>query len=166
MMNEHLDPEKVHSWIERNRKAFGPDLASTELVLTAGQLQELEQAVAVGFPAEVCGLLVGRLVSSRVKIERVVMAENLNRERACDRYELDPQTFLRTDHEARQEGLDILGIWHSHPEAPAMPSVTDLERAWEGYSYLILSVTRQGKVKGRSWRLLDGRFLEEQLLLA
>jgi len=163
-MNEHLDPEKAHSWIERNREASGREPATTELVLTTAQFQELEQAVTRGFPAEVCGLLVGRLADSRVEIERVVMAENLNQERARDRYELDPQAFIRADREARKDGLEILGIWHSHPQAPAMPSLTDLKRAWEGYSYLILSVSGRGEVEGRSWRLHGGRFLEERLV--
>lgn len=165
-MNTHLDPAKVRAWIERNRKASGPEPAATELILRAPQFEEIQQAVVAGYPHEVCGLLVGRLDGGRVEIERVVQAENLNQERARDRYELDPQTFLHTDRAARQDHLEILGIWHSHPEAPAMPSVTDLERAWEGYSYLIVSVNGLGEVEGRSWRLEGGKFLEEPILAA
>ena len=163
-MNEHLDAEKARAWIERNRAASDTEPAATTLVLTAAQFEELKQIVAAGYPHEVCGLLVGRLEGPRVEIERVVQAENLNKERARDRYELDPQAFIRADRAAREDGLEILGIWHSHPEAPAMPSVTDLERAFEGYSYLIVSVNGQGEVEGRSWRLHGGKFLEEPIV--
>jgi proteasome lid subunit RPN8/RPN11 len=43
-----------------------------------------------------------------------------------------------------------------------MPSLTDLERAWEGYSYVIVSTDGAG-AEARSWRLEDGRFREETL---
>ena len=162
-MNEHLDPQRTTEWIERNRTARGDVTTSTRLVLAEDQKADLERWAAEGYPKEVCGLLVGRVEEARVIIDRVVEAPNLNQERARDRYELDPQAFLTTDREAREAGLEILGIWHSHPDAPAMPSLTDLERAWEGYSYLIISVSGQGKTEARSWRVEGGVFLEEPL---
>ena len=53
---------------------------------------------------------------------------------------------------------------HSHPDCPARPSATDLEAAWEGYSYLIVAVTAAGDTDFRSWRL-DGKvFLPERIV--
>jgi len=54
-----------------------------------------------------------------------------------------------------------VGIWHSHPDHPARPSETDRAAAWEGWSYLIASVTDAGLSELRSWRLSGERFLEE-----
>jgi len=123
----------------------------------------LEAVVASGYPLETCGLLIGRATDDSVLVVRVVQARNLNSARAADRYELDPQDLLAADHSARADRLDIIGVWHSHPDHPARPSETDRAAAWEGWSYLIASVTRAGVADLRCWRLAGERFLEEPL---
>ncbi len=138
---------------------------ATVLALDAAQHETLTRLVMDGCPHEVCGLLVGRLVDETVVVERVTQARNLNVERARDRFVLDPADFLAADRAARADRFEIVGIWHSHPDHPARPSMTDLEAAWEGYSYLIIPVTRGGVGDFRSWRLVDGRFREEQVML-
>ena len=72
--------------------------------------------------------------------------------------------FLAADKAARADGLEIVGIWHSHPDHPARPSITDLDAAWEGYSYLIIQVRRDGPGDFRSWRVADERFREERVI--
>ena len=70
-----------------------------------------------------------------------------------DRYWIDPADLLRIQKQARDQGLEILGIAHSHPDHPAVPSECDRRLAWPVYSYLIASV-RQGQVVAmQSWRL-------------
>ncbi|WP_123400904.1 M67 family metallopeptidase [Inmirania thermothiophila] len=113
-------------------------------------------------PEEACGLLVGRQAGGCTEVVRVVRAANLDRARARDRYELDPEDFLRTDAEARAEGLAVVGVWHSHPDHPARPSETDRARAWPGWSYVIVAVTAAGAGELRSWRLGAGRAFEEE----
>jgi proteasome lid subunit RPN8/RPN11 len=117
--------------------------------------------VCAGYPEETCGLLLGHRNAVDVEILDLVEVRNLDRERAHDRYELDPDGYVAADLEAREQGCEIVGIWHSHPDHPAKPSATDRERAWEGWSYLIASVTRDGVVELRSWHLHEGDFLEE-----
>ncbi len=124
---------------------------------------DLERIVRAGYPLETCGLLMGRESNGHVKVERVLQARNLNRERAHDRYELDPQDFISADERARAAGLDIVGVWHSHPDHPACPSETDRACAWEDWSYVILSVTRDGVRDVRSWRLSRDQFVEESV---
>src|ERR687892_222177 len=60
-------------------------------------------------------------------------------------------------------GHEIVGIWHTHPDHPAQPSETDRASAWEGWSYMIFSVTRDGITEARSWRLAGGQFVEERI---
>jgi len=129
------------------------------LGLGAGLREQLESVAARGYPREVCGLLVGR----GGQILRVTEGRNLATERLQDRYQLDPEHFLSVDAEARRDGLDVLGVWHTHPDHPARPSSTDREAAWEGYSYMILSVNRSGVADVRSWQLVDGEFKEQPL---
>jgi proteasome lid subunit RPN8/RPN11 len=114
-----------------------------------------------GYPREACGLLVGRRIDPDTLVEDLVEARNLNRERPGDRYELDPDAFEAADREARGRGLEIVGIWHTHPDHPAVPSTTDRERAWVGWSYLIAAVGPGGVTEVRSWRLHGDAFVEE-----
>ncbi|MEA3277201.1 MAG: M67 family metallopeptidase [Pseudomonadota bacterium] len=123
----------------------------------------LEALVRAGYPEETCGLLLGRQAEGTVEVLDLKQARNLNRERARDRYELDPADFLAADQAARDRGHQIVGIWHSHPDHPARPSANDRARAWAGWSYLIVSVTPDGVRELRSWRLNDGDFIEEVL---
>lgn len=123
----------------------------------------LEDRVRAGYPRETCGLLLGRQNGAGVEVCDVIAARNLNEERAEDRFELNPEDFLQADRAARAAGLELVGIWHSHPDHPAQPSVTDREFAWEGWSYLILSVGRGGVQDVRSWRLADEEFVEEEV---
>jgi len=117
--------------------------------------------VCAGYPEETCGLLLGTRNGNIVEVLDLVQVRNLNRERAQDRYELDPDGYLAADTRAREQSCEIVGIWHSHPDHPARPSATDRARAWEGWSYVIVSVNRDGVADLRSWRLHEGDFTEE-----
>ncbi len=125
--------------------------------------QHLEQVVREGYPYETCGLLIGTQDSTTRLVTRAPQARNLSEERAHDRYELDPRDFLAADRQARAEGLEVVGIWHSHPDHPARPSETDRQAAWADYSYLIVSVTREGIADMRCWRLAGTEFVEEEI---
>jgi proteasome lid subunit RPN8/RPN11 len=132
--------------------------------LFPGRLRRrIEWRAANGYPHEVCGLLIGRSDGHTTAVAEVVEARNRNHRRARDRYELDPEDFLRAEKLAAGLGLDVVGIWHSHPDHPAEPSETDLEAAWQGYSYVIVSVERDRGVETRSWRLNGGGFVEEAI---
>jgi proteasome lid subunit RPN8/RPN11 len=126
-------------------------------------LAEISAHITEGYPHESCGLLIGSAAADRREVVEIFRADNLNRERARDRYELNPADFRRADQAARRNGSDIIGIYHSHPDHPCRPSEFDRERAWDGYSYLILSVTAAGRDQFKSWILIDGAFQEEEI---
>jgi proteasome lid subunit RPN8/RPN11 len=133
------------------------------LQLDATLQGRLRAWAGAGYPHECCGLLLGREDDGVVRVEEVVQARNADTARRRDRYEIDPEDFLRADARSRERGLDIVGIWHTHPDHPARPSETDRERGWDGWSYLILSVGAEGVRAVRSWRLEGGAFVEEAL---
>lgn len=135
----------------------------TGLRLPCALQARLQDWARAGYPSETCGILIGRCGDEDVRVEEVLAARNLNVERARDRYELDPAALLAADEAARDRGLEIVGVWHSHPDHPAVPSATDREQAWRGWSYAIVSVSRGGVEELRSWRLTGTDFVEEMI---
>jgi proteasome lid subunit RPN8/RPN11 len=74
-----------------------------------------------------------------------------------NRYLISPRELLAADRDAQKRGLDILGIYHSHPDHPARPSEYDREHALPWYSYIIVSVNRGVAGDLASWNLRDDR---------
>jgi len=116
------------------------------------------------YPYETCGLLLGRWEGKeRVALE-AYETPNANKERARDRYEISPEDYLKAEDYALKKGLEIVGVYHSHPDHPDRPSAFDRERALPDLSYLIVSV-KGGKVASyRSWELEGEEFKEEEVL--
>jgi len=113
------------------------------------------------YPYETCGLLLGKAQGDVRVAFGAYETPNKNPDRKNDRYEIDPRDYMKAEDKAREFGLEIIGVYHSHPDHPDRPSAFDLERAFEGFSYIIVSV-REGKwVSYRSWELIEGKFEEE-----
>lgn len=121
-----------------------------------------------GYPHEVCGIIMGHFNDSANMAIEVRRAANLNKERAHDRYEMDPKDILKAEREGRDNGVEIIGYYHSHPDHPDRPSEFDRERAWPAYSYLIASVMGGKDVTTRSWVINEEtlKFDEEEIDIA
>jgi proteasome lid subunit RPN8/RPN11 len=74
-----------------------------------------------------------------------------------NRFLLTPQDTIRAEDEADERGLTLLGVFHSHPDCPNVPSEYDREWALPFYSYTISRVDAGKAVSIRSWRLNDDR---------
>ncbi|MBX3460089.1 MAG: M67 family metallopeptidase [Planctomycetes bacterium] len=133
------------------------------LTLTSAIKAYIEDHAVSAYPHECCGVLIGRLEGTVRTALEAARTGNLNTERAHDRFTLDPKDYMRIDLEARKRGLDIIGIYHSHPDHPAQPSATDLAAAWEGYSYVIVAVNKGKPGDFHSFELVNGEFHPEEL---
>jgi proteasome lid subunit RPN8/RPN11 len=108
------------------------------------------------YPEECCGFLLG--LDSRVRsVERIVSVQNVNQDSRRNRYNIDPKDLIRADEEARRSNMSLIGIYHSHPDAPAQPSQFDLEHAWPWYTYLLLSVENGQPKDIAAWNLSEDR---------
>jgi len=112
---------------------------------TQDAVQHMKALAEAGYPLEICGLLLGSVTSKGWIVQEAQEVENLNKERAKDRFQLDPLGYQTIDKSTRGTALEIIGVFHSHPDCPAKPSPTDLDSAWEGFLYPIISVC-DGKV--------------------
>ncbi|MCL7410523.1 MAG: M67 family metallopeptidase [Methanosarcinaceae archaeon] len=74
-------------------------------------------------PFEACGVLVGSQEGEKITVSRVVPVKNSNRTGRS--FELDPTEFYNAWSSAEKEGLDIVGVYHTHPVSPAKPSAWD-----------------------------------------
>lgn len=117
------------------------------------------------YPNECCGILVGRKERD-VIITKVYPAENMNKERLKDRYEIDPLLLLKIEKELDKSEA-IIGFYHSHPDYSAKLSPFDLESAWPEYLYLIVSVKKGGIIEYQSYILdEEGKnFKEERIII-
>jgi len=118
-------------------------------------LEKLRQYAAAGYPQEICGLLIGTFNERGWDIQDVRPVANLNQERATDRFQLDPAGYQAMDRELRGTGVEIIGVYHSHPDCPAKPSPTDLDSAWEGFAYPIISVCDGNSIDLCCWAIND-----------
>lgn len=116
-------------------------------------LDTMKKTAEAGYPLEICGLLIGKFEDNTWIIEEARQVENLNRERASDRFQLDPAAYQTIDRELRSSGQEIVGVFHSHPDCPAKPSPTDLESAWDGFIYPIMSVCDGHVVEQLNWAM-------------
>jgi proteasome lid subunit RPN8/RPN11 len=98
------------------------------------QMDQILAHARSGYPHEVCGVLLGRNGGSSARVDRVVPAVNREREMPRVRYEIAPEDLVRIQREGRDDGREILGYYHSHPDHPARPSETDRRIAAEGLS--------------------------------
>ena len=129
------------------------------LVWSADTRVAVQEHAERGYPDEVCGLLIGSFDGADKVVRQVVPVEN--EWEAVDerrrRFLITPDVFARQERQARQDGLEIVGFYHSHPDHPAEPSEYDRDHAWPGYSYVIASVGRESVQDTRSWLLKDDR---------
>jgi proteasome lid subunit RPN8/RPN11 len=116
--------------------------SSTESMQTTQEIiDEIRAHGRETYPEECCGFLLGSVEDGENHVEAVRRVDNRRADMRERRYQIRPQDFLEADREARRRGLDIVGIYHSHPDHPASPSITDLaEATFPGYTYVIVSI--------------------------
>ena len=92
------------------------------------------------FPDECCGVMVGKIEGDAKSVTTAIALENAYKGKQEDRYEIRPEDLLAADKHARSQGLDLIGIFHSHPDCDAYFSKTDLENSCPWYSFVVLSI--------------------------
>jgi len=92
------------------------------------------------FPNECCGAMIGRIDGDTKDVTIAEPLENAYEGAQGARYELRPEDLLAADKKARAAGLDLIGIFHSHPDCDAYFSKTDLENSCPWYSFVVLSI--------------------------
>lgn len=148
------------------------------LKIESTQLKIIFDRAEAVYPEECCGILLGKIIGDDKNVVEAIATINAWNESASDdfkqdndldltnhsRYLIPPQAMFELQKQARVQQLEIIGFFHSHPDAPAIPSECDRSLAWEIYSYPIVSVI-QCKVEAISSWILDsnGVFQAEEI---
>ena len=94
------------------------------------------------YPNECCGAMLGS-TDGENKLVRVAMPlDNAFEGAQAARYELRPEDLLAADRAARERRMDLIGIYHSHPDCDAYFSKTDLQNSCPWYSFVVLSIQK------------------------
>jgi proteasome lid subunit RPN8/RPN11 len=142
----------------------------TTLWISGHLAEKIRSHGAETYPHECCGALLGRdasalgrgdsekdaLTPSR---EIVALFPLVNRrdDSPRNRFSVSADDVRSAEKAARDQGLEVVGWYHSHPDHPARPSTYDRDHAWPWYSYIIVSVQNGAPQDMTSWRLNDDR---------
>lgn len=141
----------MNSKIEINKEAF-------EVIRQHGEAD---------FPNECCGFLYGEDGDVR-KINLALPIANTKEGDQRRRFEISPLDYMKAEQFAVEQNIQLLGIYHSHPNHPAIASVHDLAKAMPFFSYVIISVKEGQYDHIQSWKLYDEKreFFEEEVKVA
>jgi len=120
-------------------------------------LQRIHAHGVETYPHECCGALLGRDADSGREVTDLLPLANRRNDSPRNRFEVTPEDVQLAEKTARENHVDLIGWYHSHPDAPARPSEFDREHAWPWYSYIIVSVQQRQPRDTTSWRLRDDR---------
>jgi proteasome lid subunit RPN8/RPN11 len=103
------------------------------------------------YPNECCGAMLGATGDDGKIVREAIRLQNSFEGPQAARYELRPQDLLAADKAARERNLELIGIYHSHPDCDAYFSQTDLKNSCPWYSFVVLSVQKGEFHHANSW---------------
>ncbi|MGB9405350.1 MAG: M67 family metallopeptidase [Candidatus Acidiferrales bacterium] len=127
------------------------------LRISANLAARIREQGAETYPNECCGALLGKDRVAGREVLDILPLKNQREDSPRNRFSITPEHVREAEAAARRSDLDLIGWYHSHPDAPARPSEFDREHAWPWYSYIIVSVQSREPKDMNSWRLVDDR---------
>ncbi len=103
------------------------------------------------YPNECCGAMIGSIADDGKIVKIAIPLQNAFEGAQAARYELRPEDLLAADKAARERQMDLIGIYHSHPDCDAYFSRTDLENSCPWYSFVVLSIRKGEFDHANSW---------------
>jgi proteasome lid subunit RPN8/RPN11 len=103
------------------------------------------------YPKECCGAMIGTISGESKLVQVSLRLQNAFEGEQAARYELRPEDLLAADKAARERNMDLIGIYHSHPDCDAYFSKTDLQNSCPWYSFVVLSIQKGEFHHANSW---------------
>lgn len=130
--------------------------------------QQIARQLEVAYPNEGGGVLFGEARGDEVALLEARQAENqFAADEQWHRYAMSPLDWARLEDDAEGRGLALVGYYHSHPNALAIPSAYDRDHALPNFIYLITQIAAGPRAgEQRAWLLRPDRQSFDELLLA
>jgi len=128
-------------------------------------IAQINDHVEKAYPEEGAGFLIG----DESEVKEILALSNAREDEARhNRFLITPEEYLKAELKADSLGLSLIGVFHSHPDCPNVPSEYDREWAQPFFSYIITRVDNGKAVSHRSWRLVEDRskYDEEEIKIA
>ncbi len=135
-----------------------------KIKLKPADMKVIEAHALEAFPRECCGLLLGRFRDDAIEVTEVVKAENVKESPVT--FEADPEFVYRQYKRAEERGLELVGIYHSHPNLHAFVSTRDREimQYWAGVAWLIIGVSAERALDRKAFVFKNGKIEELELV--
>jgi proteasome lid subunit RPN8/RPN11 len=127
------------------------------LILSSEIVKGIRDYGARDYPNETCGAMLGIDNGEGREIRALFPLTNRRDDSPRNRFSITADDFRAAERAAKQQGLELVGWYHSHPDHPARPSEYDREHAWPWYSYVIVSVAAGEPRDMSSWQLTEDR---------
>ena len=129
------------------------------LIVPSHLIEQMNAHVEKAYPEEGAGFLIGE--GGEVK-EILALSNSREDGERHNRFLFTPDDYLQAELKADNLGLSLIGVFHSHPDSPNIPSEYDREWAQPFFSYIITRVDHGKAVNSRSWKLLEDRSKYEE----
>ncbi|HRJ75416.1 MAG TPA: M67 family metallopeptidase [Anaerolineales bacterium] len=136
-----------------------------EIEISKSLIEKINSHLEAAYPEEGAGFLLGK--SNEVK-EILPLSNAREDEARHNRFLITEQDYFKAELKADELNLNIIGVFHSHPDCPNVPSEFDREWAQPNFSYVITRVDKGKSVDHRSWRLVEDRtkYEEEEIIIS
>ncbi|MCE9646378.1 MAG: M67 family metallopeptidase [Chloroflexi bacterium] len=122
-------------------------------------IEKINLHLEEAYPEEGAGFLIG----GEGQVKQILSLPNAREDDARhNRFLFTPEDYLKAELQADSLGLSLIGVFHSHPDCPNIPSEYDREWAQPFFSYIITRVDQGRVVSHRSWRLVEDRTKYEE----
>jgi proteasome lid subunit RPN8/RPN11 len=135
------------------------------LVLSKQLVDGINAHIEDAYPEEGAGFLLG----TDGEVKEIYALPNAREDGARhNRFLISPDDYLKAEMKAAELGVDLIGVFHSHPDCPNVPSEYDREWAQPFFSYIISRVDEGRTVSHLSWRLVEDRtkYDEEEIKIS
>jgi proteasome lid subunit RPN8/RPN11 len=128
---------------------------SPTLYIAQAGLQQMQLEVAIQAPEEACGLLAGQIEAGMYRVSSVIPATN--ELHSPVRYRIDPHEQIAAFNLIDDQGLELVGIYHSHPAGPPDPSPTDIAEAFYPEAVYLIWSAQTGDWHCRAYLIQDAQ---------
>jgi len=134
-----------------------------KLKIKRQNFESIEKHALKVFPLECCGLLIGKMGKGIFEVKEVIRAENVHESEVS--FEADAELVYKVITTAEAKGLELIGIYHSHPKMHAYISAMDAEmmKLWPNVTWLVLGVSNNQIIEKKVFMLKKGKIVELEI---